>query len=221
MAATGSNAQIQQDIRDTLDHDVRIDATRITVRVTNDVVRLSGSVPTSFEKVTAGDDAQRIKGVRTVSNDLVVTPSSAWSDDETMRIVREHLERDVRITAPSQIVVTVADGVVTLTGVVPTAAEKIDAADDARTDPGVVDVVNHLTAAPTEGHSDTLIAADVRKKLIEDPVIDASKIDVNVVNGTVFLHGTVATSYEAQCTVRDAWRVTGVRNVVDELSIPL
>lgn len=221
MAAIASDAQIQQDVLDALRYDIRVDATQISVEVTSGVVRLSGSVPTSFQKGTAGHDVQRIKGVRTVVNALVVAPAGTWADDETAQIVRDHLERDVRIANPSQIHVVVVNGIVTLSGGVMSPGERTDAADDARTDPGVVHVVNHLTVIPTTMRSDVAISADVRRELDADPSIDASNIDVNVVKGTVFLRGTIPTSYEAHGAVHDAWRVRGVRDVVDALNIPL
>ncbi len=219
MTTTFSDAQIRQDVLDELRHDVRIDSTNITVDVSNGVVHLLGTVPTYFQKITAGNDAQRIKGVRSVTNDLVVTLIAPWTDAEIASTVRANLARDVRITNPGQINVTVVNGVVTLSGTVGTYAQKSDAADDAWTAPGVVDVVNNITVVPPFTRTDADIAADVRSALASDPAIDARNINVSVVNGTVYLRGTVPTYYQVQQAGNDAWGVAGVLNVVNELGV--
>jgi osmotically-inducible protein OsmY len=64
---------------------------------------------------------------------------------------------------------------------------------------------------------DGAVAADVQRELANDPLLDGSTIGVEVVNGVVHLRGTVATLFETQEAQHDAWRVTGVRDVVNEL----
>ncbi len=219
MAITYGDAQIQQDILDEIRHDVRIDSTNVTVDVSGGVVQLRGTVPTYFQKITAGHDAQRIKGVRDVRNDLVVTLVAPWTDAEIADTVRANLARDVRIPNPSEISVTVVNGVVTQTGTVGTYAQKANAEDDAWTAPGVVDVVNNITVVPPYVRSDDAIANDVRNALATDPAIDARNINVRVINGTVYLRGTVPTYYQVRQAADDAWGVAGVLNVVNELGV--
>ncbi|HVC32605.1 MAG TPA: BON domain-containing protein [Chloroflexota bacterium] len=219
MAVTYSDTQIRQDILDELRHDVRIDSTNITVDVKDGVVHLYGTAPTYFQKITAGNDAQRIKGVRSVTNDLVVTLVAPWTDAEIANTVRANLARDVRLPNPGEISVSVVNGVVTLAGTVGTYAQKSDASDDAWTAPGVVDVVNNLTVVPPITRTDAEIASDVRNALASDPAIDAASVNVSVVNGTVYLRSTVPTYYQVQQAGNDAWGVAGVLNVVNELGV--
>lgn len=219
MATAVSDAQIRQDVLDEIRHDVRIDSSNATVDVSNGVVHLLGTVPTYFQKITAGDDARRIKGVRNITNDLVVTLVAPWTDEEIANTVRANLARDVRIANPGQIQVTVVNGVATLSGTVSTYAEKSDAADDVWTAPGIVDVVNDLTVVPPFTRTDADIAADVRNALTTDPTVDTRNTQVRVVNGTVYLRGTVPTYYQAQQAGNDAWGVPGVLNVVNELGV--
>lgn len=219
MATTYTDEKIRQDVLDELRHDVRIDSTNVTVDVKNGVVHLYGTVPTYFQKVTAGQDAERIKGVRQVVNDLVVTLVTPWTDQEIANAVRANLARDVRISHPEEIQVTVVNGVVTLSGKVGSYAEKFDAADDAWTAPGVVDVVNNITVVPPHVRSDAEIAADVRNALQTDPAIDATNVHVTVINGTVYLRGSVPTYYQVQQASNDAWGVPGVVNVINELTV--
>lgn len=219
MAVTYTDMQVRQDVLDELRHDVRIDSTNITVDVNNGVVHLYGTVPTYFQKITAGSDVQRIKGVRSVTNDLVVTLVAPWTDAEITNTVRANLARDVRLPNPGEINVSVVNGVVTLAGTVGTYAQKSDAADDAWTAPGVVDVVNNVTVVPPFTRTDAAITADVRGALDSDPSIAATNINVSVVNGTVYLRGTVPTYYQVQQAGNDAWGVAGVLNVVNELGV--
>lgn len=219
MATTYTDAQVRQEVLDEIRHDVRIDSTNLTVDVKDGVVHLYGTVPTYFQKITAGNDAQRIKGVRQVTNELVVTLVAPWTDAEIADAIRANLARDVRIASPGEINVTVVNGVVTLTGRVGTYAQKSAAEDDAWTAPGVVDVVNNITVVPPVSRSDAEIAADVRRALANDPAIDPSNINVSVSNGTVYLRGSVPTYYQAQQAGNDAWGVAGVVNVVNELGV--
>ncbi|MGH2457726.1 MAG: BON domain-containing protein [Chloroflexota bacterium] len=219
MATTFSDTQVRQDVLDELRHDVRIDSTNATVDVNNGVVHLFGTVPTYFQKITAGEDARRIKGVRSVVNDLVVTLVAPWTDQEIANTVRANLARDVRIANPGQIQASVVAGVVTLSGTVSTYAQKSDAADDTWTAPGVVDVVNNITVVPPFRRSDAEITTDVRNALTTDPTIDAGNVNVSAVNGTVYLRGTVPTYYQAQQAANDAWGVPGALNVVNELGV--
>jgi osmotically-inducible protein OsmY len=218
MAIT-ADARIQQDILDEIRHDVRIDSSNVTVEVNDGAAHLRGTVPTYYQKITAGSDAQRIKGVRDVHNDLVVTLVAPWTDAEIANTVRANLARDVRISNPSQIDMSVVDGIVTLNGKVGTSAQKSDAEDDAWTAPGVVAVVNNITVTPPVTRADDAIVKDVRDALDADPALDAHNLMVKVVNGTVYLRGTVPTYYQIRQAAEDTWGVAGVLNVVDELGV--
>lgn len=219
MATTASDAQIRKEVLDALRYDVRIDETNVTVGVAQGVVHLAGTVPTYVQKITAGHDVQRIKGVRTVANDLEVVQVGAWTDAEIGRVIWGTVDHDARIADPSAIDVVVADGVVTLNGTVGSAAERADAEGDAWIAPGGVNVVNNLTIVPGQARSDAELTDDVRRVLANDALVDATRIDVSVANGVVHLHGTVPTDFEKHEAQHDAWRVGGVRDVVNELLV--
>jgi len=219
MAVSYTDSQIRQDVLDDVRHDVRIDATHIGVDVNDGVVRLTGAVSTYFQKITAGADAQRIKGVRGVVNDLVVTLVTPWSDEEIENTVRANLARDVRLPNPADVFIQVKNGVVTLTGTVGTFAQKTAADDDAWTAPGVVDVVNDVSVVPPYTRRDLDVAADVRTALDADPALDAENIVASAMHGTVYLRGTVPTYYQVRQAANDAWGVAGVLNVINELGV--
>lgn len=219
MAVTITDAQIKRDILDALRHDVRIDATNVTVDVQNGQVRLGGMVSTYVQKMTAGANAQRIKGVRGLRNDIAVTLSTAFSDAEIGETVRTNLERDVRLANHQPVRVSVADGVVTLSGEVPGYDQKSAALDDAWAAPGVVDVVDEIRVRSPVVRNDDQLATAVRDALASDPGVDPANVEVSAEGGTVRLRGTVPTYYQIQQAERDAWSISGAHNVVNELGV--
>lgn len=219
MAITFTDQDIRQNVWDQISHDIRIDASNITVRVTNGIVYLEGYVPTYSEKVAAGEDARRIKGVIDVVNNLVVSPVRPWTDSEIRNTIRRNIDLDVRIHDPTKIHIAVGVGVVTLTGTVASYAQKTAAADDAWAAPGVVDVINEIDVVPPRRRTDAEIEVDVRNALDLDPDINAARIKVQVANGTVYLRGSVPTFYQIDEAADNAWGVPGVVNVVNELTV--
>jgi len=219
MAVTFTDQEIRQNVWDEISHDVRLDSGNVNVTVTDGIVYLDGTVPTYSQKITAAQDARRIKGVIDVVNNLAVSLSRVWTDEEIRNTIRRNLDRDVRITRPGNIDDIVADGVVTLTGTVPSYDQKTAASDDAWTAPGVVDVINDVVVVPPSPRTDAEIEADVRRALDMDPDINAARITPTVVNGVVHLRGTVPTFYQIDEAVNDAWNVPGVVNMVNELTV--
>ncbi len=219
MAVTYTDSEIRQNVWDEISHDVRLDSSNVSVTVTDGIVYLSGTVPTYTQKVIAAQDARRIKGVIDVVNNLTVSPPRVWTDHEIRDTIRRNLDRDVRITNPTNIHVTVSGGVVTLSGTVSSYSEKTAAADDAWAAPGVVDVINNVVVVPPSRRSDAEIEADVRRALDLDPSINAARITVRVIDRVVYLRGCVPTYYQIDQAADDAWGVPGVVDVTNELSV--
>ena len=139
------------------------------------------------------EDANRIKGVVDVIDELRVTPVTPRADEEITREVRAALARDVRIADFTKISVNTINGVMYLSGTVSSYTDKYYAGSNAWKVPGVVNVVNDIVVQPVPTRSDLEIAEDVRRALFRDIRVDASKIAVDVRNGVVYLHGSVPT----------------------------
>lgn len=121
--------------------DSQTPALDINVDTTNGHVTLFGIVPSAAAKQTAEAEAHRVKGVRGVTNDLQVVPSSsrdvATAKDADIRTaVAQALERRQADTG-DRIDVDVKAGVVRLTGTVPNEAARVTAATTARATKGV------------------------------------------------------------------------------------
>lgn len=110
--------------------------------VTNGVVSLTGTVPTQAQRDTAGIMAGTIRGVRGVSNNLRVAPPSG-SDFTIMTAVMRAFGHNTYNT--HQVHVAVADGVVTLTGVVTDEETRDMVILIPYQVPGVRSVLNQLT----------------------------------------------------------------------------
>ncbi|HLH72277.1 MAG TPA: BON domain-containing protein [Chloroflexota bacterium] len=219
MAVTYTDSEIRQNVWDEISHDVRIDPSDIRVTVTDGIVYLNGTVPTYSQRITAAEDARRVKGVIDVVNNLAVRLTRVWTDEEIRDTIRGNLDRDVRITDPFKIHIAVSGGIVTLSGTVPNHGQKTAAEDDAWAAPGVIDVINNIVVTPPTKRSDAEIEADVRRALDTDPNINAARITVSVVDGVVYLRGSVPTYYQIDEASDDAWRVPGVVDVVNELTV--
>ncbi|MCL5264509.1 MAG: BON domain-containing protein [Chloroflexi bacterium] len=66
---------------------------------------------------------------------------------------------------------------------------------------------------------DDLIIQDIRDTLAWDVRLDDSNVAVDVTEGTVTLSGTVRTFSEKTVAIEDAWKIKGVKNVVDGITV--
>lgn len=115
--------------------------------------------------------------------------------------------------------VSMEDGVVTLSGRVPSLAAKRLAGVLTWWVPGVEDVRNRLAVVPPEEDSDDEIREAVVTALDKDPLVDHTRILVGVHDGVVTLRGRVPSEAERECAVEDAWMVWGVRDVKDAIEV--
>ena len=67
--------------------------------------------------------------------------------------------------------------------------------------------------------SDSKIARDVLDELVWDESIQSDNINADVTDGTVVLTGVVGTYYEKWNAGEDAWRISGVRDVRNDIVV--
>lgn len=127
--------------------------------------------------------------------------------------------------------VAVKDGVATLSGVVNNEVEKDLAGEIAKGVEGVRKVENNLRTEPEDrtepsrlsGYMDTVndaaITAKVKSNLLWNKHTDGLDIDVDTENGVVALTGTVKSAIQRDLAVQIARNASGVRRVVDELTV--
>lgn len=213
---------------------------RIRVTFANEDLVLEGEVKDIGVKKLALEIATRFSGQVPVVDRLRVKPADRLDDvairDHLIQVLLEepalerclihsrlpHLLETHRKSVPEpmgSIVAAVADGVVTLSGEVPTLAQKRLAGVLAWWTPGCRDVVNDLKHLPAEKDDDDKVTEAVQLALEKDPFVDATKIRVSTRDWTVTLEGLVANEAMQLRAVRDSWYVAGVKNVVNKLGL--
>lgn len=138
--------------------------------------------------------------------------------DTLRRYVQEFLDTCENLN-PYGIRADVSDGIVTLTGVVDTLAdkEKVTAAVGAL--PGVREVKNDISISTDGALTDAEILKEVLQELATEPAVDLKHIGARVVGGRVFLRGRATSREEAQAAIRAAARARGVREVLNQVEI--
>jgi hyperosmotically inducible protein len=120
----------------------------INVDTWGGVVTLFGIVPSQEAKAAAEADAREVNGVKHVVNELQVVESAKQAAGKARD---EGLERAVKkaFDTPDfeDIDIEVKNGVVRLTGTVPNGVRRLEAAEAARTVPGVRSVEDDLRLA--------------------------------------------------------------------------
>lgn len=148
---------------------------------------------------------------------------SSTGDPDTARKVKTALGLSKRL-AGFDIGVNVSDGVVTLTGQVPSEEIKSLAGAIARDTPGVTDVKNEIAVNPAAQPSsesvhveDLEIRVAILEGLTHSRELGGKKIDVKVENRTVTLSGTVETPTQRNGAEQIARAVDGVAGVVNNI----
>jgi osmotically-inducible protein OsmY len=142
------------------------------------------------------------------------------SDSEIKNQVLRELKWDSRV-GWSPIGVEVMEGVVTLTGVVSSYAQKLAAQDAAHRINGVLDVANDVEVKP-EGlfvRSDAEIALAVRHVLEWDALVPDERIKSTVSDGWVTLQGDVDFWQHREDAEQSVLRLEGVIGVTNEITV--
>jgi hyperosmotically inducible protein len=132
--------------------DSRTPALDINVETQAGVVTLFGIVPSQEAKAAAAADARKVSGVKRVVNELQVVASAKQA---AVKVRDEDIESEVKKAFEKadfkDISVEVKNGVVRLTGTVPTGARRLEAAVLARSIQGVRAVKDDLRLATAKG----------------------------------------------------------------------
>jgi osmotically-inducible protein OsmY len=142
------------------------------------------------------------------------------SDDEIKKDVEDELRWDPDIDS-TDIAVAVKDGVVTLTGFVPSYAMKFQAEADAKRIAGVVAVANDIEVRvpALDQRPDPEIARDAVQALRNQLPYSSQNLKVMVHDGWITLEGEVEWNYQRE-RADDAVRwIKGVKGVVNSIQV--
>ena len=142
------------------------------------------------------------------------------SDAEIRDDVINELQWDPQVTEPEAIGVAVKDGAVTLTGHVPSYAEKLAAVRAAERVYGVKAVASDLKVKlPGTPRDDADIATAIAHVLDWNVQIPAGKVQARVQDGWVTLEGEVEHDYQRREVERMVRNVRGVVGVTDTITV--
>jgi osmotically-inducible protein OsmY len=135
------DTDIAQKALQALSWDIEVPANKVTVKVEDGWVYLSGIVDWHFQRSAAEADVRKLRGVIGVINNMVIKPSIHASDVRAK--LKEAFARNAQIEEEN-IIVTVDGGKVTLSGHVDNWAQDSLAVDTAWSAPGVIQVEDRL-----------------------------------------------------------------------------
>jgi osmotically-inducible protein OsmY len=142
------------------------------------------------------------------------------SDSEIRDDVIEELRWEPRISDPDAIGVAVRDGAVTLTGSVPSYAEKLAAAQATERVYGVKAVANDLKVKlPGAPRDDADIATAIAHVLEWNVQVPEGKVHARVQDGWVTLDGEVEHDHQRREVERMVRNVRGVVGVTDNIAV--
>ena len=213
-----SDADIKRDVEEELRWDPSLDATDIAVTVADGVVTLAGFARSYADKWRAEEVATRVVGVRGVANDIEVRlPGSDQRPDP--EIARDAVKQ-IQIHLPTladDIKVVVKNGWVTLEGQVEWRYQRDMAESAVRWLKGVRGVTNLLMLKPKTTPVD--LQKQIEEAFRRNAELDARRITVENVDGTIILRGTVRSWAERQEAERVAWSAPGVTKVENHIVV--
>lgn len=204
-------------VRNALAVRAEVDASEIVVDAVGDAVLLTGAVNSLQEKVSAGRIAASAQGVKSVENDIVVSPGKSSSDRVIHNRVAEALS-NFPPDNPARIGVRIVDqGIVYLAGKARSAAEVSRSVDLASGVSGVRQVISEIVVAPGVQIDEVDVRNAVMDALQDDPRVNPYGINVCIDRFDVYLDGEVGDAESVRAAEELAGQAPGVKHVVNRL----
>ncbi len=216
-----NDEQIRNEVIAELATDHRIDASDVSVEVSQGIVKLDGTVPSATELTRASAGAAMVVGGANIVDALSIRSprASNLSDDGAIKVSLGRMLATEPEIDPSRIMVMVQDRRVSLEGSVDAEWKKsyVEALIARR--PEVLDVESALTVVPTRDAADQATADDLVRALDRHPLIGDHNLVVRVEDGAVTLSGPVGSDAAREAAVLLATYMFGVTDVRDEITI--
>jgi osmotically-inducible protein OsmY len=214
MANTGLQAAVTAE----LIADPKVDPSEIAVAADGGDVTLKGTVGSLRQKIEAGRDAKRVRGVTNVNNDLQVRIlTQDRRDDAQLRgAVLQAMALDSQI--PPTIDAMVDDSFVTLKGNATWNYQRTEAEFVASNVPGVLGVRSEIVLEQAQTGPD--MAQTIEDGFARIATLDSDTLKVDTTDsGKVTLSGVVSSWSEHDAAVNAAWMTPGVTDVDDHIQV--
>ena len=216
---TKSNKELQHDVLQELEYEPSVNASAIGVTAKEGILGLTGAVRSYAEKYAAVHAAERVSGVRAVTDEMQVDLPFLHirNDEDIARAALNSLQWDVWV--PNELIkVKVDSGWITLEGEVDSKYQQTAAENTVRNLTGVKGVSNLIKLKkPSVKPSEVKTAIENAFRRASEQ--DANHVKVTVENDKVFLRGSVRSCAERSQAERAAWSAPGVRQVEDDLIV--
>jgi osmotically-inducible protein OsmY len=214
-----TDTELQHAVMDELAWEPSVDAAEIGVSAESGIVTLSGIVKSLPQKWAAEKAAQRVSGVKAVTDQIVVKlPGDAEiGDSEIARAAVNALDWNASLPR-DHVQVIVSHGGVTLEGNLRFHYERVAAEYAVRGLRGVKGVTNLISVKPPQP-SPKDIKHRIEQAFERSADLDAETISVVVKDGKVILRGMVDSWAERERAELAAWAAPGVSHVENEILV--
>jgi osmotically-inducible protein OsmY len=214
-----TDTELQHAVMEELAWEPGIDAAEIGVSAESGIVTLSGTVNNLPQKWAAEKAAQRVTGVKAVTDEIVVKfPGDGEpSDTEIARAAVNALDWNASLPR-GHIALIVSHGRLTLEGTVQFHYERVAAENAVRGLRGVKGVTNLISVKPPQT-SPKDIKHRIEQAFERAADLDARAISVEAKDGKVVLRGSVDSWAERERAELAAWAAPGVSRVENEILV--
>jgi osmotically-inducible protein OsmY len=195
VAIAGIDAEVADAVSAELALDEELVRSSIEVAVEEGVVTLTGAVPSLFLKQRASDVTELVRGVRAVVNRIQVE-APPFSDAALRSEVSRALAENYGSPLPGQIGIAADQGLVVLTGLVPSLRDRNLIEERVREVRGVRALDDRLQIERLPAPTDRDLESALEAVLRWDSELGAADIVVRIESGRARLRGTVENAAE-------------------------
>ncbi|MBY0414124.1 MAG: BON domain-containing protein [Bdellovibrionales bacterium] len=215
------DSKIQDDVVKELKWDPSITSEQITVTVKDGIVNLRGNVPHYYEKSTAENAAQRVGGVRAVTDEIEVNLMGTYERDDSDIAEAALTALKWNYSVPKGIHLAVEKGWITLKGETEWEYQRHAAKNAVSQLMGVIGVSNDITLTPnSKPHAKiTEVENNIQDAFKRSAKTEGNNIEIKIKGNQVTLSGKVHSYSEIEDASFAAWCSPGVFQVENNLEI--